>query len=166
MSTAPTNGHDPDDEFGDDDFTDNVTDIPGAPGVEATPDTDGVTTDGGPQTLYPSVAEWVADFLAVAYAREVRVNGAHRHWCSQWWRHPEALDRLEALWRAWEALRRDPTTGPATWWKDYADPLMTVLLSRDGPFGQCRGARHAPPQLIVQPLPVDDHDPALFPPGN
>jgi len=119
-----------------------------------------------PNTLYGSVAEWVADFLAVAYAREVRVNGAHHYWCSQWWRHPEAFDRLDALWRAWEALRRDPTTGPAVWWKDYADPLMTVLLSRDGPFGQCRAGRHAPANLLVPPLPADAPDPLLFPPRH
>ncbi len=118
-----------------------------------------------PTTLYGSVAEWVADFLAVAYAREVRVNGAHHYWCSQWWRHPEALDRLDALWRAWEALRRDPATGPAVWWKDYADPLMTVLLSRDGPFGQCRGSRHANANLLVQPLPLDIPEAGLFPKG-
>lgn len=110
--------------------------------------------DPGPQLMYPTAEAWVTDFLTVSYSRDVTEPGTHHHWCSQWWKHPEALDRLDALWRAWEALRRDPTTGPITWWIHYADPTMATLMSRDGPFGRCRRAEHTSADALVPPLPV------------
>ncbi len=118
--------------------------------------------DPGPQLMYPTVEAWVTDFLTHSYARDVTEPGTHHHWCSQWWKHSEALDRLDGLWRAWEALRRDPTTGPITWWINYADPTMTILLSRDGPFARCRRTQHAGPEALVPPLPLVEAPSGLF----
>jgi hypothetical protein len=59
-------------------------------------------------------------------------------WCPQWWDHPEAVQRIEALWRAWEVLRLDGGTGMSTWWVDHADPQLALLCNPDiGPFGHC-----------------------------
>jgi len=145
----------------DDDLADLDPAAPAAGGDPAGPG-DG---DPGPRLMYPTVEAWVTDFLVVSYARDVTEPGTHHYWCSQWWKHPEALDRLDALWRAWEALRRDPTTGPATWWIHYADPTMTALLSPDGPFTRCRRAQHTSPGALVPPLPVNVGPEGLFPEG-
>ena len=65
--------------------------------------------------------------------------GHDRVWCPQWWRHAEAVARLEALWRAWEHLRQDAATGLSVWFRDHADHHMTILLDADGPFKGCDG---------------------------
>lgn len=54
----------------------------------------------------------------------------------RWWENGEAIVRLEALWRSWEYLRQDPSTGMSVWWRDHADYHLGVLLSPDGPFGE------------------------------
>ena len=71
-------------------------------------------------------------------------------WCPQWWRHAEAVARLESLWRAWEHLRQDAATGLSVWFRDHADHHMTVLLDADGPFKGCDGHHSERP---LEPLP-------------
>jgi len=96
---------------------------------------------------FPNVYVFVQDFLVKVHARPVRAQLPWR-WCSQWWDHPEALSRLEALWKAFEVLRRDPGTGAATWWRDYADPTMAALSDAAGTFAKCSDTTHAvPPDL-------------------
>ena len=73
------------------------------------------------------------------FARSV---GGDVRWCSEWRKHPEALTRLEALWRSWEALRLDPNLGIATWLTSYLDPQLVALTSRAGVFAQCTPDRH------------------------
>ncbi len=59
----------------------------------------------------------------------------------------EAISRLEALWRTWEALRTDPLLGMGTWYRDHLDhldhqlPILTVAV---GPFADCDPTRHFP----------------------
>lgn len=130
--------------------------LPQAPG--------GGAAGGAPQLSYASVADWVEQYLALVYARPIDYD--QFYWCRRWWVHDEALDRLEALWRAWEACRVDAATGPATWWKDYADPIMGVLLSAAGPFKACSNGHHARPDLLRPPLPVDPAPAVLFPSGH
>jgi len=72
-------------------------------------------------------------------------------WCPEWWRHAEAIARLEALWRAWEHLRLDPATGMSVWFRDHADHHMGVLLSADGPFKGCKPDKHGE---RLEPLPL------------
>ena len=64
------------------------------------------------------------DFLVKVQARPVR-DGLALHWCSQWWDHPEAVSRLEALWKAFE-VRRDPGTGAATCFPCLSAEVTTV----------------------------------------
>ena len=89
--------------------------------------------DEQPQLEYPSVYDYVEEHLIFVYQRKIGRNSSFG-WCPQWWLHTEAVSRLEALWRAWESLRLDPTTGMSVWWRDHADHHMAVLMDPDGPF--------------------------------
>jgi hypothetical protein len=59
--------------------------------------------EGAPELFYPNVAVFVSDKLATTYRRQLNVGGGVT-WCPQWWKHAEAISRLEALWRAWECV--------------------------------------------------------------
>jgi hypothetical protein len=100
---------------------------------------------------FPSLGVFVEDFLSDAYARQVTDTG-DSSWCPEWWRHPEALRRLQALWDAYEASRMNGPTGLSIWFRDHADHHMPILLSPRGPFKFC-GVRHGHRGLL-QPLPT------------
>jgi hypothetical protein len=121
--------------------------------IATTPTSPADPQDTPPQPRYPDVEGWVAKHLLPTYLRQ----SGPRTWCAQWWRHPEAVERLEALWRAWEALRLDPTTGISVWWRDHADHHLPILLSTDGPFARCahRGHQDLPDPLPTAPAPPD-----------
>lgn len=104
-----------------------------------------------PQLVYPSVDRFVAEMLAPTWCRPV--DGRHLTWCPSWWKHPEAILRLEALWRAWEHLRMDPATGMSVWLRDHADHHMRVLTDPDlGPFKGCHPERGHGERLGSLPL--------------
>ncbi|MBX3196226.1 MAG: DUF4913 domain-containing protein [Microbacteriaceae bacterium] len=86
-----------------------------------------------PELYFGNVDEFVREKLRYLYARRVSPQGGAR-WAAEWWRYPEAISRLDALWRAWEALRLEPTFGISTWWRDHADHHMRMLMNPDGPF--------------------------------
>ncbi|GAB2689625.1 DUF4913 domain-containing protein [Thalassiella azotivora] len=110
------------------------------------------------QLYYPNVEVFVTEQLAPMYRRHL--DGRNRTWCPQWWRHAEAIARLEALWRAWEHLRHDPALGISIWFRDHADHHMTVLLDPDGPFKGCSHEKgHA---SRSEPLPLEHPPPGLF----
>jgi hypothetical protein len=44
------------------------------------------------------------------------------------------VQRLAALWHAWEVARLDPSVGMSSWWLNHATPHMSALLAQDGPF--------------------------------
>lgn len=81
---------------------------------------------------FGSVDEFVRDYLRHMYRR--RIDGRNRVWSARWWENGEAIVRLEALWRSWEYLRQDPSTGMSVWWRDHADYQLSILISPDGPF--------------------------------
>lgn len=85
-------------------------------------------------THYPDLDTWVREYFATLYARP---TGGDLRWCPRWNEHPEAVTRLEAMWRAWEVHRLDPGLGMATWFTTVADPLVAQLLGRSGPFASC-----------------------------
>nr|WP_231127618.1 DUF4913 domain-containing protein [Motilibacter aurantiacus] len=99
--------------------------------------------------------EWVTDLFVVAFPRNV---GQQHKWCPQWWDHAEAIMRLEVLWRSWEGARLDPVNGMAAWMAQQLDHHLPILLSPDGPFGQCTSERH----LAYEPLPVKPSPPGWF----
>ncbi len=98
---------------------------------------------------WATLAEFVEHVIAPLYAQHLTGNGT---WCARWWDHEDARVRLEAVWRAWEVLRLEPTTGIARWLRDVADPQMDRLRDRDrGPFRACGEGKH----LAAPPLPVE-----------
>ena len=78
-------------------------------------------------------------------------RGDGLRWCPRWWAHPLALDRLESLWRAWEALRLDPGTRLSVWYRDHFAPALADLTGADGPF------RQPTPERVI-------HNPVATPP--
>jgi hypothetical protein len=71
---------------------------------------DAAFTDGRDdrRPLYPDVESWVGQHWSPLVRRPL---GGNLTWCASWWKHPEAISRLEALWRAWETLRLDSPLG-------------------------------------------------------
>ncbi len=71
---------------------------------------------------------------------------------AQWWRHAEAIVRLQALHCAHRELFAAGGTGPGTWLRDHLDPALERLLGNEGPFTTCSTdpQRHDP----LEPLPV------------
>lgn len=127
----------------------------------ATAPVDDPTGADEPTLYYGSVDEFLREYLRTAYRRAI--NGRNRVWAARWWEYPEAVIRLEALWRAWEHLRRDPTTGMSVWWRDHADHHMPVLMDPDGPFA---GAKADADQNLCRRgelLPYEAPPAGLFP---
>ena len=108
--------------------------------------------------VYRDLDAWVSRHLARVVERRLAVGAAAgAHWCPQWWRHPEAISRLYALWRAWETLRDDPDTGLSVWWRDHFEHHWTALTGEYGPFSRCGPDRgHTPTQwLPAEPAPPE-----------
>lgn len=88
---------------------------------------------------YPNLESWVRDYFCATFQRPL---GGEFRWCSNWQEHREAVERLDALWCSWKALRRDPALGLSTWLQNFLDPQIAVLLAARGPFSQCSATRH------------------------
>lgn len=73
------------------------------------------------ETFFGNVYEFVEQWVIPRYRRK------SPRWDPNWFENIEALDRLEALWRAWEYLRLEGMTGMAVFWRDYFDPTMREL---------------------------------------
>lgn len=106
------------------------------PAAEAEP------ADAAPQLYYPNPITFFTGTLAPSYVRDVG-NGSEFAWCPEWYKHPEALSRIEAVWRAWEYLRLDGSLGISTWWINHADPHMRMLMAPNGCFKKCVYNGHA-----------------------
>ena len=76
-----------------------------------------VQQEQGPATIFPNAGEFVHSWLLQVMNR--KVNSRDTFWCAQWWKHPEAVCRLTALWLSWEASREDRRVfrrgGVTTW---------------------------------------------------
>lgn len=106
------------------------------------------------QNHFPTVYAFVAQYLVVVYAYDIQAQDTRVRWCDMWWEHPEALARLEACWKAFEVLRKDPGTGMSVWFRDHADPCMDRLLADGGPFTRCvPGDRHHVRARLVTAVP-------------
>lgn len=91
--------------------------------------------DGEHEWRYPTLQAWVHQWLVPTLERDR--NRSQLAWCSSWWRHPEAIAVLGALWHQWEASQDQPWTGMATYMAHYHYPLIERLTQPDGPFGAC-----------------------------
>ena len=118
-------------------------------------------TPAEPTLYFGSVDEFVREYLRNAYRR--RIDGKHRVWAARWWEYDEAVIRLEALWRSWEHLRLDPSTGMSVWWRDHADHHMSVLMDPQGPFYAAEAGSRENQETKGGPLPYVSPPPGLFP---
>lgn len=131
---------------------------PFAPDASGAKGSAGQGTKAQPELIFPTLDAFVSEYLVHHFPRPVQAGAYDREftWCSRWWAHTEASSRLNALWRAWEALRLDETLGLADWWNNYADPTMHALFAPKGPFQGCTAEVHKPanPSLPVAPAPA------------
>ncbi len=84
---------------------------------------------------FVSVEDFVANFLVPVVER--RLSGG-RTWCPKWWKHPEAVNRLWALWRAYEHFVATGGSAMSAWWVYHVDSHLPQLMAEDGPFWECR----------------------------
>lgn len=110
--------------------------------------------------FFTSLVEFVTEYLAPLIRR--RLNRSVACWCSSWWQHPEAVARLNSLWRAFEYLRRDEALGLSVWWIHHADPHLRALMDPDyGPFSGC-DPREGHSEYTLDPLPLTEVPPGLL----
>lgn len=118
-----------------------------------------VMADGA--RMYPTLEQFVGDYVVETYRRVVGGTSGRR-WAADWWRYPEAVARLEALWEAFEHLHRQGGLGMSVWWRDHADHHMSVLLAPDGPFAEATDTNSwlepLPLELVPAPLQSDVSD--------
>ena len=97
-----------------------------------------------PEFVYRGVEDWVLNLLAPTIERRLDAAGAGTlTWCPQWWQHPEAIARLEALWRAWEVCRDTDGEAPSRWFWQHCDPILAVLTdAKTGPMADCKPDHH------------------------
>jgi hypothetical protein len=114
-----------------------------------------------PQPYFPTLDVFVTKQLLQVYRRDASLNEVR--WCRVWWEHIDVVYIFTGLWRAWEHLRLDPTTGMAVWYRDYAMPLMGYVINPQGPFMGCNEDHHAKPPL--KPLPTEPVPEGLFDPS-
>lgn len=113
--------------------------------------------DEPPPPRYATLDEFVQEFLLEMLWTDVEVSS--KTWCPQWWKHPAAIVRLEALHRSFEHLRLDPTTGISVWLRDHADYHMSLLTDPNGLFKGCSIKKghdaHRDRVIPSTPAPVD-----------
>ncbi len=136
-------------------------DTSGEPGPAGTDDPE-LAGDDAPAAIEPMFTDlnsFMVNYLSPVVERRLSVGSSFAvNWCPSWWRHPEAISRLYALWRAWETLRvGDPDTGMSIWWRDHFDSHFAVMTGEYGPFNKCspdRGHVNTAP-LPVEPAPAE-----------
>ena len=79
-------------------------------------------------------------------------------WCPQWWEHPGVVERVYALWEAWEALAALPT-GRSDWLRGHWDHHSARLhTGAGGLMHPCNAIQHAPrrrdPIITPDPIPA------------
>ena len=109
-----------------------ATSDPAADGTEPNGQNGGEDFAFTPEEL----VDWVEVLVGMLESVDRSQN---QYWCSQWWNHPEAVDRLRALYEQW--LEAQANGGMSSWWIDHFDRHATVLFAKRGPFGEC-GTAH------------------------
>lgn len=111
-----------------------------------------------PELFFECADDWLQEWLFAAWLPPVRDPSFK--WCTKWWLHPEAVHRIECLWRAWEHCRLDGLTGTSAWWRDHFDYHWAILTGPRGPFSQCAD-RHqekaTPLSAIRTPVIMNDY---------
>lgn len=69
------------------------------------------------------------------------VDERDSQWCAMWWCHAEAVTVFEAMWEAFEAMRRQPAPSLSTFLRDHFVPHMRNLTAEGGAFTKCHSKR-------------------------
>lgn len=109
--------------------------------------------------VYPNLGRFVSEQIAQVVTREV--DNREICWCSEWWKHPEALQRLEALWHSWENTRASKSSSMLDWWRDF-DYHFAQLTSSAGVFKMCRDGKHSSRMNADHQLKVGNPGDAFF----
>ncbi|AKK07391.1 hypothetical protein CMUST_15510 (plasmid) [Corynebacterium mustelae] len=87
---------------------------------------------------FASLFDFVDQFILPMYGTTQMHQGSV-NWSPKWWAHPEAIARLDGLWRTFEKLRIDaPATHVELFLRLHGDYHMRYLMQPDGVFSQCR----------------------------
>jgi len=113
-----------------------------------------ITVTTRPPTEYPNHVEFFHAYLSRIFARDEL--GQDYRWCGDWALHPEAVEVIQALWRAYEAHRPPddplvPSTERAVWLTVYAYPLMEKLWAEGGGLASCSQHPDRPGQHVNFP---------------
>ena len=90
----------------------------------------------GPAAAFLDSVEWSGDGW-----RPLSVGRSERPliWCGQFQERAEAVERLRALWEAWEAARAEGGNAMSYWWTVHVDAHWAALTdSATGPFSAYR----------------------------
>ncbi len=104
------------------------------------------------ETRYADLESWVHEFFVLTFTSHAR----RKQWCGHWWDHPEAVLRLDVLWRTWETEAQRPERMSA-WLREHLDPALAGIFHPQGPFADCRDGVHR----RVDALPTVPPPPAL-----
>ncbi len=107
--------------------------------------------ESAPEPEFTELEDWLTEYFLPMFHRTL---GGEYRWCRQWWRHGEAISRLNSLWHAWEVLRTLPGTGIGIWYREHLDHQLPLLLGARGPFYQCSEDAHREPhEAAADPAP-------------
>jgi len=108
---------------------------------------------------FSNTGEFVHSWLLQVLNR--RIDNQNTFWCSEWWKHPEALCRLTVMWQAWEDARGDYRS-LTKWWRDQMDYHMPILMSPTGPFRYCKDGFHDSASCARDAFRIKEPPPGLF----
>ncbi|MFF0544311.1 DUF4913 domain-containing protein [Nocardia thailandica] len=109
---------------------------------------------------YGNPVEFFVQYLGKVYMRQI-TDTSDTVWCPDWYRHPEALARVDALWQAFESARNHGGPGMSRWFRDHADWHMERLFDPKGPFKYC-SVRNGHKDMLSR-LPSGPEVEALYP---
>lgn len=119
-----------------------------------------------PETCYANVADFVENYVAVIYRRDVTAHSGKMRWCPQWWLHGEVKSRFAALWMAFEKLRLGKGLEQSQFWLQHFDPMMVRIFDSEGPFKHCSAREgHKALYSVMPTVPADSRvaDPRTIP---
>ena len=96
---------------------------------------------------------WVRENVATMVEREIPASRSP-NWCRQWWRHSEAIARLEAARRCWLDASSE-ATGLSAYFQ-HLDHHLGVLMGEGGPFSRCRDGQHTTDPIATRRLGQDE----------
>lgn len=114
------------------DHADSRVDAPPPPPDEATH-----REASGTPRLDDLFVDWVIEHCSMV---EYVWSEKRPAWCPEWWKHPEAVERLFALWtaRTQAYANDDDLAAVSSWWVYHWDHHAPILFdSRTGPFRHC-----------------------------